>query len=161
MNGDEKRESQQLTTTSLSATATTGIMATSKVWCLLIDHTHNPSFGEPFPVYIHRDDTVHELKLKVMIESFNLNRIELVRIPSNEIEIWRCKSLKLSAKDSFGRTKKQLSDFKFSDDEDSDVLHVGVAAQVISPILFRSLDELWLVVVPRIGQAPAAPSSAS
>ncbi|KAH8984842.1 hypothetical protein EDB92DRAFT_1463746 [Lactarius akahatsu] len=131
-------------------TATTTIMATNlNVWCLLIDEDHEPIFGEPFPVSIRHDDTIHELKVKIQMM---WDRHKLSHIPPNDPEIWKCKSLELSARDSFDLTKSQLDDLKFFFDEDSDVpanvQHLGVA-QRMTEFSNRRDDEIWLVVVPQ------------
>ncbi|KAH9032116.1 hypothetical protein EDB84DRAFT_1578651 [Lactarius hengduanensis] len=133
------------------ATATTTIMATNlNVWCLLIDENHEPIFGEPFPVSIRHDDMIHELKVKIQMM---WNRSKLSHIPPNDLEIWKCKSLELSARDSFDLTKNQLDGLKFFDDEDSDVTaniqvqHLGVAQRMTE--FSRDDDEIWLVVVPQ------------
>ncbi|KAH9026594.1 hypothetical protein EDB85DRAFT_2276364 [Lactarius pseudohatsudake] len=123
-------------------------MATNlNIWCLLIDEDHEPIFGEPFPVSIRHDDTIHEIKVKIQMM---WNRHKLSHIPPNDLEIWRCKSLELSARDSFDLTKKQLDELKFFDDEDSDVTpnvqHLGVAQRMTE---FSRDDEIWLVVVPQ------------
>ncbi|KAH9077532.1 hypothetical protein EDB83DRAFT_2514239 [Lactarius deliciosus] len=122
-------------------------MATN-VWCLLIDEDHEPDFGEPFPVSIRHDDTIHELKVKIQMM---WNRHKLSHIPPNDLEIWKCKSLELSARDSFDLTKSQLDGLTFFNDEHSDVTanvqHLGVAQRMTE---FSNLgdDEIWLVVVP-------------
>lgn len=72
-----------------------------------------------------------------------------LQVTTNRIEIWKCKNLKLSAKDSFGLTKKQLRKFKFSDDESSDVQHLGVAQRVRE--LQLEDNELLLALVPQDG----------
>ncbi|KAH8986414.1 hypothetical protein EDB86DRAFT_3246109 [Lactarius hatsudake] len=122
---------------------------TTNIWCLLIDEDHEPDFGEPFPVSIRHDDTIHELKVKIQMM---WGRHKLSHIPPNDLEIWKCKSLELSARDSFDLTKNQLVDLKPFDDEDSDVTaniqHLGVA-QRMTEFSNRRDDEIWLVVVPQ------------
>ncbi|KAI9452071.1 hypothetical protein BJY52DRAFT_1190584 [Lactarius psammicola] len=120
-------------------------MPDTQVWCLLIDHDHMPTFGEPFPEELHHDDTTHRLKVKI---KNGLNRINLAHLLPNEIEIWRCKSSKLSVHDSFDRTKKLLSMVEF-DDDDGDVQHLGVAQRVMG-LKLRD-DELLLALIPRKG----------
>ena len=117
-------------------------MANIKVWCLLIDHDLKPTFGEPFPVAIRSADEVHDLKTKIRQVCD-----KIYHLAPNEVEIWKCKSIKLSAIDSFGLTKKQLNNFKFSDDENSDVDHLGAAREMIG--LGLQYGELLLAVVPR------------
>ncbi|KAH9060290.1 hypothetical protein EDB87DRAFT_1577039 [Lactarius vividus] len=125
-------------------------MATN-VWCLLIDECHEPNFGEPFPVSIRHDDTIHELKVKIQMM---WNRHKLSHVPPNHLEIWKCESLELSARDSFDLTKKKLDDLKFYDDynDDTDVTvnvqHLGVAQRMSEFSNLRD-DEIWLVVVPQ------------
>ncbi len=104
-----------------------------------------PTFGEPFPEKLHHDDTIHQLKIKIRI---GWNKTNLAHLIPNEIEIWRCKTSKLSANDSFDRTKKTLSRLEF-DDEDGDVQHLGVAQRVTE--LKLQDDELLLALVPRKG----------
>ena len=121
-------------------------MANDKVWCLLIDHDHKATFGEPFPVPICPDDTIHELKKKT-----KAGYDKLPNISPNELEIWKCKGFtrRLSANYSFGRTKRYLGDFRFSDDEHkySDVQHLGVTQLLVE--LSLESGELLLVLVPR------------
>ena len=57
--------------------------------------------------------------------------------------------MKLSAKDSFGLTNKKLRKFKFSEDEGSDVQHLGVAQRIKE--LQLGDDELLLALVPHDG----------
>jgi hypothetical protein len=119
-------------------------MAHNKAWCLLIDHDHKPTFGEPFYVPIKYDDTIHDLKVKL-----KLVWDKIPHITPNEVEIWRCKTLRLSATDSFSRTKKQLGDVKFDGDENSDAEHLGVAWMVMG--LGLQQGEILLALVPRNG----------
>jgi len=126
--------------TTVSTTAT--IMADIRVWCLVIDRRYNPTFGEPFPVSIRHDDTIHDLKIKI---SKAPHRPDFI-VDTNSIEIWKCKSLKLSAKDSFGQMKKQLGNLAFSDGEDSHVQHLGAAQRVME--LQLEDNEILLAVVP-------------
>ncbi|KAI9451174.1 hypothetical protein BJY52DRAFT_1191179 [Lactarius psammicola] len=116
-------------------------MADINVWCLFIDHDHKPIFGEPFPVSIRHDDTIHELKIRIMSGCSRKARFAFT-VPS-EIGIWQCK--RLSAKYPLNLTKKLLSDLKFSDDEDSDVQQLGVAQKVIE--LRLEDDEILLALV--------------
>ncbi|KAH9173927.1 hypothetical protein EDB89DRAFT_2068160 [Lactarius sanguifluus] len=104
-------------------------MADIKIWCLVIDHDHHLTFGEPFPVTVLRDDTIHDLRIKIMgVEhSPNLRRL----VVTNSLQIWKCKSLKLSAKDPFSQTRKQVSNLRFSDEEDSHVQHLGAAQKIM------------------------------
>ena len=115
----------------------------SKIWCLLLDHNHEPTFGEPFPVSINHPDTIHDVKIKIKTSS---DRFRFHHFIANDIEIWKCKSFKLSANDSFGQTKKKLGHFKF-DDENSDVEHLGVARAVMEMGLMHG--ELLLALIPR------------
>jgi hypothetical protein len=115
----------------------------SKVWCLLIDHDHKPIFGEPFPVTIHHEDTIHDLKIKLRV------MWESIHFAPNEVEIWKCKTSKLSANDSFTRMKKQLGGLNFDGDENSDAEHLGVARMVMALTGFNGFQqgELFLAVV--------------
>ena len=114
------------------------------VWCLLIDHNCQPTFGEPFPVFIIVGETVHEIKTKIV--DHRESRPD-IKVSTNKIEIWKCKKFKLSAKDSFSLIKSQLCNLKFSDDEDSDVQHLGAAQRTTE---FELEDrELLLVLVPK------------
>jgi len=119
-------------------------MPNIKVWCLLIDHEHKPTFGEPFPVDLNHDDTIHQLKIKIR---WGPNSDDL-HGTANRIEIWKCKSLKLSAKDSFDQTKEQLGDNGFSGDWNSHFQHFGVAQRVME---LQLEDELLLAIGPRKG----------
>ncbi|KAI9438122.1 hypothetical protein H4582DRAFT_2057606 [Lactarius indigo] len=124
---------------SYSTTSTTPtIMAEINVWCLVIDRDHKPALWEPFPVAIHQDNTIHELKIKIISV---WRRRQLVYTDPSEIGIWQCK--RLSAKIPLNRMKKLLSDLKFSDDEDSDVQQLGVAQKVME--LELKDDEILLV----------------
>ena len=114
---------QRMVTTPFSATTT--IMADFKVWCLLIDPDHKPSFGEPFPVPTRLVDKVHELKIKIRNER-NSNLYPICTFP-NRIEIWKCASPKLSAKDSFYQTKEILDEINFSGNWKGHVQHLGPA----------------------------------
>ncbi|KAH9173940.1 hypothetical protein EDB89DRAFT_2068174 [Lactarius sanguifluus] len=109
-------------------------MATGNVWCLLIDEDHEPNFGEPFSVSIFRSDTIHELKVKILM---TWNRHKLSHIPPNDLEIWKCKSLELSSTMS-----------TVTRDVAANVQHLGVAQRMME---FSNLgdDEIWLVVVPQ------------
>ncbi|KAH9032117.1 hypothetical protein EDB84DRAFT_1561174 [Lactarius hengduanensis] len=99
------------------------------VWCLAIDNHYNPIFGESFPVTVSHDCTIYDLKIKIMGEehSPHLRRV----VVTNSLQIWKCKSLKLSAKDSFSQTRKQVSNLRFSDEEDSHVQHLGAAQRMM------------------------------
>ena len=123
-----------------------------KVWCLLISLAdHKPTFGEPFPVSIRPTDTVHDLKKKIT-EGPGYDSNKFPDISPNELEIWmrKCKSnsRKLSANDSFTRTKQYLGDFRFFDNEFrySDVEHLSVARLLVE--LPLEPCELLLVLVP-------------
>ncbi|KAI9451176.1 hypothetical protein BJY52DRAFT_1191181 [Lactarius psammicola] len=116
---------------------------TINIWCLLIDRDHNPSFGEPFPQALYDDDVIHHLKGRLKSGE---NERDFRYQPANRIEIWKCKTLKLSPKDSLNRLKELLSNIKFSDDEDSDVEHL-VAGQSVMELGIKD-DELLLVLVP-------------
>ena len=124
-------------------------MAETEVWCLLIDHNHKPTFGEPFPLFIRPDGRIHELKIKIRSIPSAYEARPNLQVSTNRIEIWRCKNMKLSAKDSFGLTKKKLRKFKFSEDESSDVQHLGVAQRIKE--LQLGDDELLLALVPHDG----------
>ncbi|KAH9077537.1 hypothetical protein EDB83DRAFT_2311278 [Lactarius deliciosus] len=117
---DSYRESESAT-----STITADITAESNIWCLVIDSDHKPTFGEPFPVVVDQNSTIHELKLSIVPRNHPTGRF--FRTLPSDIGIWRCKGL--SAKYPLNRVKKLLSDFKFSDDEpeDSDVQQLGVA----------------------------------
>jgi hypothetical protein len=121
-------------------------MSSNKVWCLLIDHDHKPAFGEPFPVSISPDDTVHDLKKKI-----KAGYDKLPNISPNELEVWKGKGFprSLSAKYSFGLTKKSLGNFAFCEDGHgySDVQHL-VVTQLLVELSLES-GELLLVLVPR------------
>lgn len=66
----------------------TTTMEDVEIWCLLIDHDHKSTFGEPFPVSISHGDTIHKLKIKIWGAP---NSPDLV-VTTNSIEIWKCKS---------------------------------------------------------------------
>ncbi|KAI9451177.1 hypothetical protein BJY52DRAFT_1215176 [Lactarius psammicola] len=119
-------------------------IANIQVWCLLIDRHYNPTFGEPFPVSIRHNDTIHELKIKIE----EAPHWPKVIIATNKFEIWKCKSLKLSAKDPFSKTEKQLFSLEFDKDEDEDshVQRVG-AAQRVTELKLED-NELLLARVP-------------
>ncbi|KAF8261047.1 hypothetical protein EI94DRAFT_1705838 [Lactarius quietus] len=117
------------------------------VWCLLIDHNFKPSFGEPFPVTIGYNGTTHEVKIRISGRPESPESRPDLGIVTNKIEIWKCKTLKLSAKDSFGRIKMLLHNFQFSYDENSSAEHLGVA-QSIEELELESY-ELLLARVPQ------------
>ena len=119
-------------------------MAKNKVWCLLLDHDHMSTFGEPFPVTIDNDDTIHQVKTMIKVWW-----IKLPDVTPNHIEIWKCKTSKLSANDSFSLTKRKIGNFKFDDDENSDVEHLGAARRVMEIGLEDC--ELLLALIPRTG----------
>ena len=114
-------------------------------WCLLIDHNCKPTFGEPFPVNMYPGQTVHEIKKKIRA----VDELPDIKVATNKIEVWRCKKLKLFANASFSLIKNQLCNLKFSDDEDSDVQHLG-AAQMMMELELES-REILLVLVPQDG----------
>ncbi|KAF8261048.1 hypothetical protein EI94DRAFT_1789664 [Lactarius quietus] len=123
-------------------------MANTKVWCLLIDYYHKATFGEPFPVSIEPHDTVHDLKTK--IKSGHGLGDKLHHISPNEIEIWKCKQLKLSANVPFLQTKINLNRFDFPDEHGCghmDVQHLAVAQKVME--LSLETGELLLALIPR------------
>ncbi|KAH8984839.1 hypothetical protein EDB92DRAFT_1818905 [Lactarius akahatsu] len=132
------------------STYQTTIMADIKFWCLVIDHDHCPTFGEPFPVTVRHDDTIHDLKVKIMGTSGlpDLHRFTT----ANRIEIWMYFSSesgsKLSAKDCFHQTGRIICEVEFSesDDELRDVCHLGAARKVID--LELEEDEILLALVP-------------
>src|ERR1700761_507009 len=132
-----------------------------KVWCLLIDHNHEPTFGEPFPVSMYSEDTTHDLKMKISKGQGRGTQSSpewpFVQFATNKIKIWKCKVLKLSAKDPFGLTTNRLHNFKFSDDEDSDVQHLGVAQRMRE--LGIEDNELLLAMVPLFGTRYLFPCS--
>ncbi|KAH9032111.1 hypothetical protein EDB84DRAFT_1676627 [Lactarius hengduanensis] len=117
-----------------------------KVWCLLIDHELKPTFGEPLSEWSELNDTIHDLKIKI---KKGASYGDLVHITANRMQIWKCKSLKLSANDPFRRTRKLLKNIKFSYDENSNVQHLAPAQVVMD--LGPADDELLLVLVPDIG----------
>ncbi|KAH9037363.1 hypothetical protein EDB83DRAFT_2514240 [Lactarius deliciosus] len=125
-------------------------MADIKIWCLVIDHDHHLTFGEPFPVTVRHDDTIHDLKIKIMEtqHSPDLHRV----VSTNSIEIWTCDSSKsssmLSAKNCVHQTGMQLYelDFSESDEEPRDVWHLGAAQKVID--LELEVDEILLALIP-------------
>jgi len=114
-----------------------------KVWCLLIDHELKPSFGEPLFEWLGPDGTIHDLKMEIRRGA---SSDDLFPIIANRLQIWKCKSLKLSANDPFRRTKKLLNKLKFSYDENSDVQHLA-PAQIVKDLGLEG-DEVLLVVVP-------------
>jgi hypothetical protein len=120
----------------------------TKVWCLLIDQNHRATFGEPFPVTIGVYETIHDLKIKICKPNPPDSR-PVLQVSTNQIEIWKCKTLNLSTKVSFSQTKQQLRSFKFSEDENSDVQHMGVSLRMNE--LALKDDELLLALVPQIG----------
>ncbi|KAH9026597.1 hypothetical protein EDB85DRAFT_1892473 [Lactarius pseudohatsudake] len=125
-------------------------MADIKFWCLVIDHDHCPTFGEPFPVTVRHDDTIHDLKKKIMgtPDSPDLHRFTT----ANSIEIWKYASSesdsKLSARDCFHQTGRKICEVEFSesDEEPRDVWHLGAAQMVID--LGLDEDEILLALVP-------------
>ncbi|KAH9060286.1 hypothetical protein EDB87DRAFT_1728586, partial [Lactarius vividus] len=127
-----------------AAAAATTIM--EKVWCLLIDHELKPTIGEPLSEWSESNGTIHDLE--VTIKQGTGSR-DLLRITANRMQIWKCKSLRLSANDPFRRTRKLLQNIKFSYDENNDVQHLA-PAQIVKD-LEPADDELLLVVVPDIG----------
>jgi hypothetical protein len=62
-----------------------------QIWCLLIDHDYKttPGLGEPFPVSIRRDGTIHELKIVIYKGRPPAHYPGAL---ANSIEIWKCKS---------------------------------------------------------------------
>ncbi|KAH9037423.1 hypothetical protein EDB83DRAFT_2524711 [Lactarius deliciosus] len=116
-------------------------MAEINVWCLLIDRDHKPTFGEPFPVLVRHDNTIHDLKIRIIS---GWSRTKLAYTVPGKIGIWRCK--RLSAKHPLNRTKKLLSDLKFDEDEDSDVQQLAVALKVME--LKLEDDEILLALLP-------------
>ncbi|KAH9032113.1 hypothetical protein EDB84DRAFT_1438713 [Lactarius hengduanensis] len=121
-----------------------------QVWCLAIDDHYNPIFGEPFPVSVRQDDTIHDLKIKILETPHSADFV----VFTNSIQIWKCKSLKLSARDSFGQTTKQVSDLRFSDEEDSPVQHLGAARRMMELQLQDS--EILLALVPPSDQVDSS-----
>lgn len=97
---------------------------------------------------IHLDETTHDLKKRIMGGGGVPDSPEwpFLRVSANRIEIWKCKGLKLSAKDTFSLTTKRLNNFKFSEDDDSDVQHLGVAQRMRE--LGLDDNELLLARVP-------------
>jgi len=95
------------------------------------------------------DATIHNLKAKICQKPDEYSAVERpeLKVTINRLEIWRCKKLKLYAKDSFYLSKKQLRNFKFSIDEDSDVQHLG-PAQVVKELELED-GELLLARVPK------------
>jgi hypothetical protein len=138
-------------TTMFSTTMATNILNNLPivVWCLLIDHSHRATFGEPFPVFIRDDQTTHDLKIKICMKPEPPESRPILHVSTNQIEIWKCKTLDLSTKVSFGQTRKQLRSFKFSDDESSDVQHIGVS-QKMRELALKD-GELLLALVPQNG----------
>ncbi|KAH9077535.1 hypothetical protein EDB83DRAFT_2514242 [Lactarius deliciosus] len=126
-------------------------MADINFWCLVIDYDHLPTFGEPFPVTVRHDDTVHDLKIKIMGTPHSPN---LHRFTTNSIEIWMYSSLesgsKLSSKDCFHQTGVKICEVDFSESDDGseprDVWHLGVGRKVID--LELEEDEILLALVP-------------
>ncbi|KAH9173921.1 hypothetical protein EDB89DRAFT_1904871 [Lactarius sanguifluus] len=140
---DTSDDSYRTESESATSTITAGITAEINVWCLVIDRDHKPTFGEPFPVVVDQNSTIHELKIGIVPRNPRFFTI----LPS-DIGIWRCKGL--SAKYPLNRMKKLLSDFKFSDDEpeDSDVQQLGVAQKVMELNLDSDSDEILLALLP-------------
>ncbi|KAH8986416.1 hypothetical protein EDB86DRAFT_2832017 [Lactarius hatsudake] len=126
-------------------------MADINFWCLVIDDDHRPTFGEPFPVTVRHDDTIHDLKIKIMGTPHSP---DLHRFTTNSIEIWMYFSpeslagSKLSAKDCFHQTRMKICEVEFSesDDEPRDVWHLGAGRKVID--LELEEDEILLALVP-------------
>jgi hypothetical protein len=118
-------------------------MADLTVWCLLLDYNYKPNLGEPFPVSLSSDHTVHDLKIR--LNQYPLLRSDM-KASTNSIEIWRCKKLKLFAKDSFSLIKSQLHDIGFRSSEDSHVQHLGTAQRVTELELEDS--KLLLAMIP-------------
>ena len=128
-----------------------------EVWCLLIDSDHNPTFGEPFPVLIRDDQTTHDLKIKICGTPNSPKSQPHMKFSTNQIEIWKGKSLKLSANDSFSRTKQLLRNVHFFDSQNSVVQHVGVAQKMKN--LALKDGELLLALVPQQGTRHLFPCS--
>jgi len=96
------------------------------------------------------DHTVHDLKIRINEEVGSREEwLRDLNVVANRIEIWRCKTLKLFAKDPFYLIKKPLRDFKFSNDEDSDAQRLGAAQKVAELELEDS--EILLARVPQQG----------
>ena len=113
------------------------------VWCLLIDHDHKPTFGEPFPVSIRLVDTIHELKIRICAEQ----RSFTTQTVPNCMEIWKFKSSSLSAKESFDETEVKI--LRISSTWSNQVQHLGVALKVKE--LELRINEILLAVIPRNG----------
>ncbi|KAH9060291.1 hypothetical protein EDB87DRAFT_1577040 [Lactarius vividus] len=126
-------------------------MADIKIWCLVIDHEHNPTFGEPFPVTVHYDDTIHDLKIKIMgtQHSPDLHRVV---VSTNSIEIWKGGGLKststFSARNCLHQTGMQICELDFSESDDGprDVWHLGAGQKLVD--LELEDNEILLALVP-------------
>ena len=113
------------------------------IWCLLIDRDHKPTFGDPIPEWVSDTDSIHQLKLRLKQGN---NKEDFYGPPANRIQIWRCKSPKLSPKVSLNHLKEIISNIKFSDGDDSDVQLLS-AGQSVAELGLKD-DELLLVAVP-------------
>ncbi|KAF8261044.1 hypothetical protein EI94DRAFT_1789661 [Lactarius quietus] len=102
------------------------------VWCLLLDNNFKPSFGEPFPVTIDYDGSIHGVKIMISGTAEPPRSRPHLDVFANKIEIWKCKRLKLYANAAFGQIKIHLATFRFSYDEtqNRDAQHLGVAQKI-------------------------------
>ncbi|SRR6266702_3880194 len=119
-------------------------MTDNEIWCLINDHDHKPSFGDPFPEKVHRDDTIHDLKMKIKAGE---SSSDVAHVDSDKLEMWKCNSLKLTGKYPIGRIEKLLSNVKFSDDKNGEIQRLPTSARVIQ--LKLEDDGLLLVRVPQ------------
>ncbi len=72
---------------------------------------------------------------------------DVAHVDTDELEMWKCNSLKLTGKYHIGRIEKLLSNVKFSDDENGEIQRLPAGARVIQ--LKLEDDELLLVRVPQ------------
>ena len=88
-------------------------------------------------------DTIHELKIKICAEkrSFTTHTVP------NCMEIWKFRSLYLSAEESFNETEGKI--LRISSTWSNQVQHLGVALKVNE--LGLRINEILLAVIPRNG----------
>jgi len=103
-------------------------------------------------LFIYAGQTVHEIKIEISRgPSVHKESRPDVQVTTNRIQIWRGKNVKLFAKDSFYLIQEQLSNFKFSNGEDSDVQHLG-AAQGVRELELED-SELLLALIPDVAES--------
>ncbi|KAF8273605.1 hypothetical protein EI94DRAFT_1715392 [Lactarius quietus] len=87
-------------------------MATTKIWCLLINHA-NELDGEPFPVEVSSTGNVHDLKVGVKLR----NKRTFDDIPANHLVVWKCEDRKVTPTTRPKELAKLLKDIDFQDED--------------------------------------------